>query len=143
MQERKEEKEKKEESIKIRVKETKREINLIYFVQKIHTRSGNFGRYIDHEIYSFSSEEEIFLNENNIDIDKVAREMAYDFYEEDKCQVVYAVHAPSNEDKHLHIHFAVNTVNYCTGKKRRENKRQTKEQEKRFQNIVDSQLPIA
>lgn len=114
-------------------------VNQICDVQKLHKRKGNFGRYIDHEVYSLSSEEEMSVCENCLDIDRIARKMAYDFYESDNCQVVYGVHRPDKEEKHLHIHFAINTVNYKTGKKRRENKRQTKEREKRFQKIIQDE----
>lgn len=109
-------------------------------VQKLHKRRGDFGRYMDHEIYSFSSAEERAVRERNMDIDRIARKMAYDFYENDNCQVVYGVHFQDKEEKHLHIHFAINTVNYKTGKKRRENKRQTKERECRFQKIVQDEI---
>lgn len=118
-------------------------VNQFYFAQKLHTRNGNFGRYIDHEVYSLSTKEEKLICENNVDIDKIARKMAYDFYDNDDCQVVYGVHKPDGGEKHLHIHFAVNTVNFMTGKKRRENKRQTKERQLRFQKIIDEEIRIA
>lgn len=118
-------------------------VNQISDVQKLYKRKGNFGRYIDHEVYSFSSEEETAVREKNVDIDKVARKMAYDFYDNDDCQVVYGVHKTDGGEKHLHIHFAVNTVNFVTGKKRRENKRQTKERQQRFQKMIDEEIRIA
>ena len=70
------------------------------------------------------------------DVDKIAREMAQDFYDKDRCQIVYGIHKPSEKDAHLHIHFALNTVNFDNGNKRRENRRQTKEREERFQEIT-------
>lgn len=109
-------------------------------VQKLHTRKGNFGRYMDHEIFSFSPEGEYLITANKIDIDSLARKMAYDFYDIDHCQVVYGVHAPFEAGKHLHIHFAINTVCYDTGNKRRENRRQTKEREGRFQKIIADEI---
>lgn len=105
-------------------------------VQASRTRKGNFGRYVDHEIYSFSPETETAINNWNIDVDKLARKMAEDFYDTDKCQVVYGIHKPSEKDSHLHIHFVVNTTNFDNGNKRRENKRQTKEREQRFRAIT-------
>lgn len=115
-------------------------IEQIYHVQKMRKRRGNFGRYIDHEIYSLSTEEEATIRENNIDIDKIARKMAYDFYDNDHCQVVYGVHRTDKEEKHMHIHFPINTVDYVTTNKRRENKRQTEERGKRLQKIVDDEI---
>lgn len=108
----------------------------IWAVQQMRTRKGDLGRYIDHEIFSLTTEAGQLIQEKRLDIDAIAREMAYDFYEKDHCQVVYAVHRPHEKNTHTHIHFAVNTVNYMNGNKRRENKRQTREREARFQKIV-------
>lgn len=111
-------------------------IKQFHAVQKMHTRKGNFGRYIDHEVFSFLPETERLIYDNNLDVDTIARKMAYDFYEKDHCQVVYGIHRPPDKNKKLHIHFAVNTVSYVTCNKRRENKRQTKERNSRFNKIV-------
>lgn len=115
-------------------------IRLFAHVQQLHTRRGNFGRYIDHEYFSFSHEGASLVIANNLDIDRLARKMAYDFYNTDRCQVVYGVHSPTEEGKHLHIHFAINTVSYVTGNKRRENKTQTNEREERFQKIIADEI---
>lgn len=111
-------------------------INQFYEVQKLHTREGDFGRYMDHEVYSFSDSTQTAIRNLNIDLDELAREMAQDFYETDHCQVVYGVHEPDETDSHIHIHFAINTVNFANGNKRRENMRQTKEREARFQEMT-------
>ena len=104
-------------------------------VQKTHTRKGNFGRFIDHEEYSLSHGSEQALYEANADLDSLARRMAYNFYDNDHCQVIYAVHHPK-EGGRLHFHFAVNTVNFINGNKRRENYSQNREREKRLGKIV-------
>ena len=110
-------------------------------VQKLHTRSGAFGRYIDHEIYAFTEEEVRAIEESEADLDGIARQMAKDFFN-DGTQVVYGVHKKEEKEKGLnvHIHFAVNTVDYRTGKKRRENKTDTKERSKRMNAIVQANL---
>lgn len=108
-------------------------------VQALYMRNGDFGRYIDHEYFSFTSDAEDLLSRYSIDIDKIARDMAYDFYLPDYYQVVYAVHKSEKEDSKLHIHFAVNTVG-LEGKKRRENMSQTKEREERFNKIVLNEI---
>lgn len=118
-------------------------IDQFYVAQKKHTRKGDFGRYVDHEIFSFSTEAENAINESKLDVDEIARKMAYDIYDYDNCQVAYAVHHRSEIDKYLHIHFVINTVNYITGNKRRENINQTKEREKRFNKIVDDAIKNA
>lgn len=108
-------------------------------VQILHTRKGNFGRYIDHEIYSFSIDEEKAIIENNISVEKLAEKMALDFYKEG-FQVYYGVHKKDCSSNNLHIHFAVNTVNFITGNKRREYKSATKNREQRLHRIVDEAL---
>lgn len=115
-------------------------IKQFHIVQKLHTRKGLFGRYIDHEVFSFTPECECQLAAKNIDIDQLAREMAYCFYNEDHCQVLYGVHSPSKEKAHMHIHFAINTVICDTGNKRRESTSQTSERNKQFQNIIAAKL---
>ena len=112
-------------------------INQFLAVCQLHTRKGNFGRYIDHEIFSLSPEAEQFVLNNKLDVDAIAREMAYDIYEKDHCQVIYAIHYASKETAIMHIHFAINTVNFVTGNKRHENKWQTKERESRFNKIMN------
>ena len=51
-------------------------------------------------------------------------------------QVVFAIHYESQ--KHLHIHFAINSINYKTGKKWHTNIQQNKIRECTFQNIINS-----
>lgn len=108
-------------------------------VQTLHTRKGDFGRYIDHEIYSLSNDELQSLKEKNIPLDYIAKELAKDFYK-DGYQVFYGVHQPDDTEKHTHIHFAVNTVNYHTGNKRRENIEQTKRRGKRLHQIIKESI---
>lgn len=112
-------------------------INQFQEVQKLHTRKGSFGRYMDHEWYSFSETSHTALLNYDVDLDALAREMAQDFYERDNCQVVYGVHKPDDAEKHIHIHFGINAVNFINGNKRRENMRQTKEREERFREMTE------
>ena len=104
-------------------------------VQLLHKRKGNFGRYIDHEVYSFSEEEEHMILQKNLPVDEIAQKMAQDFYS-DGFQVYYGVHKQDDSEKHLHVHFAVNTVNFQTGKKRHENIGDTKRRQNRLRKIV-------
>lgn len=112
-------------------------INQFKEVQELHTRQGAFGRYMDHEWYSFSETSQAALLNYDVDLDALAREMAHDFYERDNCQVVYGVHKPDDAEKHVHIHFGINAVNFINGNKRRENMRQTKEREERFREMTE------
>lgn len=113
-------------------------------VQKLHTRNGKFGRYIDHEFYSFTDDEVVSIKESNADMDSIAREMASDFYQ-DGTQVVYALHEKEKENGkvNLHVNFAVNTVDYRTGKKRRENMTDTGERSIRMNEIVERHIKEA
>lgn len=108
-------------------------------VRMLHRRKGGFGRYIDHEIYSFSSDEEKAIIQKNIPVEKLAEEMAADFYK-DGFQVYYGVHKKDCSTNSLHIHFAVNTVNFHTGNKRREYKSDTRKRKQRLRHIVDEEL---
>ena len=108
-------------------------------VQLLHKRKGNFGRYIDHEVYSFSEEEEYMILQNNLPVKEIAQKMAQDFYS-DGFQVYYGVHKKDDHEKHLHVHFAVNTVNFRTGKKRHENIGDTNRRRKRLNEIVSAEM---
>ncbi len=115
-------------------------IDQFYFAQKAHTRHGDFGRYMSHTLFAFSPEGEYAVNKNDIDVDEIARQMARDIFEQDHCQVVYGVHKPDKTEPHLHIHFAINTVNYRTGGKRHENKTQTSARNQRLNAIISANL---
>lgn len=108
-------------------------------VQLLHKRKGNFGRYIDHEVYSFSEEEENMILQNDIPFEEIARKMAQDFYN-DGFQVYYGVHKKNDNEKHFHAHFAVNTVNFRTGKKRHENMGDTKKRQDRLRQLVLAEI---
>lgn len=107
--------------------------------QQLHERNSKQDRFIDHECFSFTEKGAELLAKGNVDLDDLARELAYDFYAADQCQVVYGVHAPDSSDKQLHFHFAVNTFDLA-GHKRRENISQTKDRETRFNNIIAAKV---
>lgn len=108
-------------------------------VQSFYQRKGNFGRYIDHEIYTFSKETQELFEKHPSFIADLASEMASDFYR-DNFQVYYRVHRKDDGENGLHIHFATNTVNFKTLKKRHENIKNTKEREERLQKIEQAKL---
>lgn len=108
-------------------------------VQLLHKRKGRIDRYVDHEVYSFSMEDENNLKKYNGSLDVIARKMANEFFK-DGFQVYYGVHHKDKGTGHLHIHFAVNTVNYKTGKKRHENMAKTKRNEQKFRDIVNEEI---
>ena len=117
-------------------------IDEFHLTQKCYKRNGTFGRYVDHEWFSVSPETEKIICENNLDIDRIARDMACEIYEHDHCQVVYGVHQSLAKGKHLHVHFAINTVNFKDGNKRRESMAETRERSLRFNKIVEKHLEM-
>ncbi len=115
-------------------------IRQFHCVQGEYCRKGEFGRRMDHEVFSLSEEAERDILKVPIDLDGMARDMARDIYEEDRCQVVYGIHRPDKSSGRIHIHFGINTVDFETIRKRRENKRKTKEREARFGRIVEEKI---
>ena len=88
-------------------------IDQFSLVQQLHTRNGDFGRLIDHEIFSFTPECESLLDENNVDIDRLAREMAYTFYETDHCQVLYRQQTPREHKSDPRAKYAAPEYDCC------------------------------
>ena len=108
-------------------------------LQKAHTRRGNFGRYIDHEIYNFAPMVILGLERHGEEpIERTARKMAEDIYREG-FPVVFAGHRKAAGES-WHVHFAVGTVNPSTGNKRHEDKKKVREREARFQDIVKREI---
>jgi len=114
-------------------------IGQFYLAQEKHTRNDGFGKYMNHEIFSFSEEGEYAAEKNRLDIDQIARQMAMDIFDYDHCRVVYGVHAPGKGSP-LHIHFAVNAVSYLTGNKRHENMGKTLKRSIRFNGIISDEI---
>lgn len=106
-------------------------------VRALYRRKG-FVRYLDHEIYQFNEDELSGIREQGIDIGAVASRMAEDIYQEGY-QVAYAVHNKTDTEN-IHVHFAVNTVNYRTWKKRHENMSETSRRQRVFRQIVKEAL---
>jgi len=77
--------------------------------------------------------------QNDIPVEGIAQKMAQDFYN-DGFQVYYGVHKPDKTETHIHVHFAVNTVNFRTGKKRHENMGDTKRRQDRLGQIILEEL---
>lgn len=106
-------------------------------VRALYKRKG-FVRYLDHEIYQFSGDELDGIREKGTDLGDVARRMAEDIYQEGY-QVAYAVHNKTDTEN-VHVHFAVNTVNYRTWGKRHENMAETSRWQRVFRQIVEEAM---
>ena len=79
-------------------------------VKKLHCNVG--GRQLYHMIFGFTAEEEKLLMQTGM-LCTFADTIAYYFYQQGY-QTVYAVH---RNDVSLHMHIAINSVNYVTGTK--------------------------
>lgn len=108
-------------------------------IQHCYTRAGKKFRYADHEIFNFFTNASRILVENPQILPDLAREMA-EILSDGQYQVFYGIHKAEKENpgnnifedmkehptQNLHIHFAVNTVNCHTTKKRQETMAATK-----------------
>lgn len=109
------------------------------YIHDCYEHKGSFGRYMDHEIFSFPpSVETILKTDMNFTAD-LARKLAMDFYD-NEFQVYYGVHKKDNNSSGMHIHFATNTVSFRTKKKRHENIYATKAREERLTKIVNDSV---
>jgi len=122
-------------------------------IQHCYTRAGKKFRYADHEIFNFSTDASRILVENPQILPDLAREMA-EILSDGQYQVFYGIHKAEKENpgnnifedgkehptQNLHIHFAVNTVNFHTIKKRQETMAATTKHEKQLQELVAKKL---
>lgn len=122
-------------------------------IQHCYHKAGKVSRYADHEIFSFPPNASRILKENPKILSKLADEMAA-VLSDGQYQVFYGIHTGTGADKdnstlsdtekcqdsNLHIHFAVNTVNFQTLNKRQETMTATRAHEKQLQKIVEMKL---
>ena len=84
-------------------------------VQNIYGIKERQGRRVVHLIYSFSDQEFSDLMHQNFElINLIARDIS-SFLFQKGFQVFYGIHY--DPEKHAHIHFAINSINYLDGKK--------------------------
>lgn len=107
-------------------------------IQNVYNIERRKGRRMYHEIFSLLDEEAAGLYYNMALLYNVAMECAR-WYFEQGYQVVFAVHHQSR----FHIHFAVNTINYLTGKKFHTTKPEKEAREILFNQILHKYLEIA
>lgn len=83
-------------------------------IQKFYNINSRKGRRLVHLVYSFSDEDFYALNRNYALVNLVARYISAYFFNRG-FQVFYGIH--DDEQKHVHIHFAISSINYINGKK--------------------------
>jgi len=90
-------------------------IATLCYVQKAYDIEHRRGRRIYHEVFWLTPEDLSSLGWNVELMWKFASEVSCEFFYKNGFQVVFAIHY-SLQGKY-HIHFAVNTINFCTGMK--------------------------
>ncbi len=83
-------------------------------VQNLYGINYRKGRKVLHEVFSITDSEFKKIGSDMGLVKQIALEMCREYFNEG-FQAVYAVHW--EEEKRLHIHFAVNSVSFVTGKK--------------------------
>ncbi len=122
-------------------------------VQHCYIRAGKTVRYADHEMFTFSPIVSQILKEKPELLPKLANRMAailsdgqYQVYygvhmgEEDHFHTAEAISKKGDSENNLHVHFAVNTVNFRTLRKRQETRAATAEHEKRMQELIEKEV---
>lgn len=94
-----------------------------------------FGRYCFHEIYCLTSEVSERIDEERLD--DLAYELSEEYWKEGH-QVIYGIHKPDQHENRVHIHFAINTVCFRTGKKWHDWFGTRKTRNERFDTITES-----
>lgn len=102
-------------------------------VQNLYNINNRCGRRMYHEILSFTDTEFKYLNYNYEVIKSIAAEICKIFFDRGH-QVLYGIHF--SEEQRLHIHFAVNTINFRTGLKLHSTKTDLEERERYCNQII-------
>lgn len=110
-------------------------INQFLYVQNLYLINSRKGIRIYHEVLSFTDSEYERLGYDINLIYQIAMRCSEEYFNRGH-QVVFAIHYES--EKHLHIHFAINSINYITGKKLHTNIQENRTRECLFQNIINS-----
>lgn len=97
------------------------------YVQQAYDIDNRGGRRIYHEVFWFFPDELVMLDRNVELMWQFAYEISLEFFYKKGFQVVFAIHYDMQGK--YHIHLAVNTVNYITGKKLQTFKKDIKERE--------------
>lgn len=100
-------------------------------IQNMYNIERRKKRRMYHEIFSLMDEEVAALNYNMSILNNFAMECAKWYFEQGH-QVVYAIHHQSK----FHIHFAVNSINYWTGKKFHTSKSEKAMREELFNQLL-------
>ena len=108
-------------------------IRQFLYVQNIYNINNRGGRRIYHEVLSFTDYEFQLLNWDYNSVLMIAQEISK-FYYENGHQVLFGIHY--SEEKRLHIHFAVNTINYRTGLKWHSSKIDLEQRKLLFNEII-------
>ena len=112
-------------------------INQFLYVQNLYLINSRKGIRIYHEVLSFTDWEYESLGYDINQIYQIAMRCCDEYFNNGH-QVVFAIHYES--EKHLHIHFAISSINYKDGKKWRTSINQNNNRGDTFQNIINSYI---
>ena len=109
------------------------------YVQNLYNINSRKGRRAYHEFYLISDEEFKMLGENIDSVHYIANECCR-LYFSLGFQVAYAIHWEN--EKRLHIHFVVNTINFRDGRKWHSSMVDLQERQKIFDSILEKYLSL-
>ena len=115
-------------------------IQQFLYVQCNHNIHYRRGRRMYHEVLTIREDEFDKLNRDMSIANRIALECCMIYYLQGH-QVVYAVHW--DQDKFVHIHFAVNTISFIDGRKWHTSMREGTSREKKFNEIMRGYFPPA
>lgn len=115
-------------------------ISCFNYIQNVYDIEHRGGRRIYHEVFWFSEDE---LNKLGRSIEKIwnfAYEVSRSCFYEQGFQVIFAIHYDLK--LRYHIHFAVNTINYCTGAKLRSYMGDLKNRENYYNAVLQKYMEV-
>ena len=108
-------------------------IRQFLYVQELYNIKSRKGRRIYHETLTFTDEEFRSLNGDYKEIISIAEKISHLHFASGH-QVLYGIHL--SKEKKLHIHFAINTINFITGLKWHSYKGDLQERECIYNDII-------
>ena len=112
-------------------------IQKFLYVQKLFHIDSRKGRRMHHEVLNLRDEEYEKLGSSIQNLYQYALNCCMVYYEQGH-QVVFAIHW--EPQKRLHIHFAVNTINFITGKKWHTSMNEYSDRERFFRHLLNAHI---
>lgn len=114
-------------------------IQKFLYVQKLFHIDSRKGRRMHHEVLNLRDEEYEKLGSSIQNLYQYALNCCMVYFEQGH-QVVFAIHW--ERCKRLHIHFAVNTINFITGKKWHTSMNEVADRERIFRHLLNVHIKV-